>query len=50
MNGSNPGLVKSDSGVMVQNGVQVSTPSNPDADTDGFNVAYGSAAPPPPPS
>jgi hypothetical protein len=35
---------------MVQKNVQVSTPSNPDGDTDGFNTAYGSTAPAPPPS
>lgn len=48
VNGANPGLVSSDSGVMKQNGVQVSTPSSPDGDTDGFNVAYGSSTPAPP--
>ena len=46
--GHNPGLVPADGGVMVQHGVQVSTPSNPDADADGFNVSYGSRAPSPP--
>lgn len=50
VNGINPGLTTGDSGVMVQNRVQVSTPSNPDGDTDGFNVAYGSAVPAPPAS
>jgi hypothetical protein len=50
VNGSNPGLTASDGGVMVQKGVQVSTPSNPDSDTDGFNVAYGATAPAPPAS
>jgi hypothetical protein len=35
---------------MVQKRVQVSTPSNPDLDTDGFNTAYGATAPAPPPS
>ena len=35
---------------MIQNGVQVSTPSTPDSDTDGFNVQYGSAVPTPPAS
>lgn len=48
VNGGNPGLVAGDSGDMVQKGVQVSTPSNPDRDTDGFSVNYGSAAPSPP--
>jgi hypothetical protein len=35
---------------MVQKGAQVSTPSNPDTDTDGFNAAYGSSPPAPPSS
>lgn len=47
-NGHGPGLVTSDGGVMIQRRVQVSTPSVPDADADGFGVAYGSAAPSPP--
>ena len=50
VNGGNPGLTAADSGAMIQNGVQVSTPSNPDGDTDGFNMAYGSGAPAPPSS
>jgi len=45
VNGGNPGLTVADSGVMIQHGSQVSTPSNPDSDTDGFNVSYGSTAP-----
>ncbi len=45
VNSGNPHLTSGDSGVMVQKGVQVSTPSLPDGDTDGFNVAYGSAIP-----
>lgn len=45
VNGTNPGLVANDGGVMIQHNKQVSTPSNPDSDTDGFNVAYGSSAP-----
>jgi Peptidase A4 family len=49
-NGGNPLLNASEGGVMVQKGVQVSTPSNPDADTDGFNAAYGATAPLPPAS
>jgi len=47
-NGGNPGLTAADSGAMVQKRAQVSTPSNPDGDTDGFNMAYGSTAPAPP--
>ena len=30
---------------MIQRNRQVSTPSAPDGDTDGFNMAYGSKAP-----
>ena len=44
-NGKSPGLVGSDGGVMVQKSIQVSTPSVPDKDLDGFNVKYGSTAP-----
>jgi hypothetical protein len=44
-NGLNPALTTADGGVMIQKGVQVSTPSVPDRDTDGFNMAYGSTAP-----
>ena len=47
-NGANPGLTSAASGVMVQNHKQVSTPSNPDADTDGFNMRYGNTVPPAP--
>jgi hypothetical protein len=50
VNGANPLLTASEGGVMVQKGSQLSTPSNPDIDTDGFNAAYGSTAPTPPPS
>lgn len=50
VNGQNPGLSASEGGVMIQKGAQVSTPSNPDVDTDGFNSAYGAAAPAPPAS
>jgi len=45
VNGHNPGLVAGDGGVMIQGRSQVSTPSNPDSDADGFNMAYGSTAP-----
>jgi Peptidase A4 family len=34
-----------DAGVMIQNGVQVSTPGTPDPALTAFNVAYGSTAP-----
>lgn len=50
VNGANPGLTASDGGVMVQKNRVVSTPSNPDSDTDGFNMAFGATAPAPPPS
>jgi Peptidase A4 family len=49
-NGVSPGLTVADGGVMIQHGVQVSTPSTPDSDTDGFTIAYGSTAPSPPKS
>ena len=49
VNGGNPRLVPADGGVMVQRfGQQVSTPSNPDSDSDGFAMRYGSATPAPP--
>jgi Peptidase A4 family len=47
-NGGNPGLTAADGGVMIQRNRQVSTPSVPDGDADGFNMSYGSTAPPPP--
>ncbi|HEX9343028.1 MAG TPA: G1 family glutamic endopeptidase [Actinomycetota bacterium] len=47
-NGANPALAATDGGVMIQNNRQVSTPSNPDTDTDGFNAAYGATTPSPP--
>jgi hypothetical protein len=50
VNGKNPVLTASDGGVMIQKGSQVSTDSNPDGDTDGFNMAYGAIAPAPPAS
>jgi hypothetical protein len=50
VNGGNPELTASEGGVMVQKRVQVSTPSDPDGDTDGFNIAYGATAPAPPSS
>jgi len=44
-NGGSPGLTAADGGVMVQKRVQVSTPSLPDSDGDGFNMSYGATAP-----
>ena len=45
VNGMKPGLVMSDGGVMIQHRRQVSTPSAPDRNKDGFNIAYGAATP-----
>lgn len=43
---TNAGLIySSDSGVMIQNNVQVSTPGMPDTAKSAFNVAYGSTVP-----
>jgi hypothetical protein len=39
---------QNDSGVMIQNSVQVSTPGSADAPLTAFNAAYGSAVPPTP--
>lgn len=50
VNGGNPGLTAAQSGRMTSGSATISTPSIPDADTDGFNVAYGSVAPAPPAS
>jgi hypothetical protein len=36
---------QNDSGVMIQNGAQVSTPGDPDVPLTAFNAAYGSALP-----
>jgi hypothetical protein len=45
VNGSSPALVTLDGGVMIQHRVQVSTPSLPDGDKDGFAAQYGSVVP-----
>lgn len=50
VNGENPQLAPADGGALHQAGRRVSTPSLPDADTDGFTIAYGAAQPSPPPS
>jgi hypothetical protein len=43
---TNAGLnYQNDSGVMIQNGAQVSTPGDPDGALTAFNVAYGSSLP-----
>jgi hypothetical protein len=49
-NGASPGLVIGEGGAMIRNGVQISTPSVPDSDLNGFTVRYGSTAPSPPSS
>jgi hypothetical protein len=48
VNGGSPNFVASESINMMQGGVVISTPSNPDADVDGFSAAYGGSAPLPP--
>lgn len=47
VNGGNPYLTTSEGGTMTNSRgtTVISTPSTPDADTDGFNVAYGSTSP-----
>jgi Peptidase A4 family len=49
-NGASPQLVASQGGTMVQGGVTVSTPSNPDSEGDGYTAAYGKTQPAPPSS
>ncbi len=49
-NGASPNLMSTNGGKMVQGGKTVSTPSNPDGDSDGFNAHYGATAPSPPAS
>jgi hypothetical protein len=46
----NPGLTSSDAGAMFKGNQQISTPSAPNPNGDGFAVAYGSVAPPAPSS
>jgi hypothetical protein len=51
VNGGNPGLNTSEVGSMFNSSDQViSAASSPDGSTDGFNLAYGSVAPAPPPT
>jgi Peptidase A4 family len=45
VNGNTPALITADGGVMIQHRAQVSTPSLPDGDTDGFGVQYGASVP-----
>ena len=49
-NGTSPNLVASEGGELIQNNAIVSIPSAPDADADGFSMAFGSVAPAPPAS
>jgi hypothetical protein len=44
-NGASPNLTRAEGGVMVQNGQQVSTPSNPGLSGASFNMAYGAMQP-----
>lgn len=44
-NGNSPGFTAADGGVMIQGRKQVSTPSSPDVDADGFAARYGSRSP-----
>jgi hypothetical protein len=50
VNGGSPGLSSADAGSMFKRRHQISTPSAPDSDGDGFTVANGGVAPAPPPS
>ncbi|MCF8568393.1 hypothetical protein LLE49_27115 [Alicyclobacillus tolerans] len=45
VNGGNPHLQPSQSGVMVQNGQTVSTPSSPGLNGNDFNLQYGATVP-----
>ena len=48
LNSGSPDLTASESITMVQGGETVSSPSNPDADLDGFSLAFGGITPLPP--
>ncbi len=50
VNAASPGLVSGDGGAMFKGKIQISTPSAPNPNKDGFAVAYGSVAPPAPSS
>ncbi len=50
MNYASPGLVSSEAGTMFRAGKPISTASAPNPNRDGFAVAYGRFAPPPPTS
>lgn len=50
LDGANPGLTVSNSGAMFKGRTQISTPSAPNPNRDGFAVAFGSVAPPAPSS
>jgi hypothetical protein len=49
-NGANPGLTGANAGVMVKGKKDISTPSAPNVQGNGFAVAYGDVAPPVPTS
>jgi hypothetical protein len=50
LNLANPGLISAEAGAMFKAGLQISTPSAPNPNQDGFAVAYGRVAPPAPSS
>ncbi len=45
VNGLNPGLTTADRGVMIRGKRQLSTPSSPSTDRDGFATQHGKVAP-----
>lgn len=47
-NNQNPEFTLYDAGVMIQNGQWISTPSQPNANGNGFIIGYGSSIPPAP--
>jgi hypothetical protein len=49
-NGGNAGLTLANRGHMANGNHTIAIPSRPDSDTDGFTVADGAVAPPPPAS
>ena len=48
VNGVNPGLTPADEFFIADGNTTLAIPSSPDADLDGFTVAYGANQPPPP--
>jgi len=47
---ANPRLISAEAGAMFKGRAQISTPSAPNPNGDGFAVAYGGVAPPAPSS